>query len=710
MRTNHLPALRNYAWSLPFIIGFGVIAVCGYFGFGAYKQFRSLERKIEYSFAENRSAQSLARSLIDMRTLVWVFETTESPQAASDFANRIGDLKRQERLLAATTAHDPEEAAAVGQLLREIDGWVGQVQVEMRSGRRFPPLRIADVAGLFGHFMIGLRNLQTVPQRRSADEIVAIGYRAKEAAVVIGSLLAIGLLGWIRWAVSAWQNALERQWIVGLLQYSPHDIYFKDRSGRYVLASASVASKFGVPDARELRGKTDFDFFSAEYAVQSYDDEQQLMETGKPLVGKQELQIFPDGSTRWVLTTKIAIRNPAGHEVGLFGITRDFTEIREAQEALRQSEIRFRSLVEDAPVAIGLLDMNSMHLIEANRALMDLLGVTSAAEALGLDVGRDVLVHAELLDTLRATIPKPFHVETLIRRRNGEVVRVALTGKHVEAGAPQLYECIAVDITERRKAELELRQAVRMQTDFVSFVSHQLRTPLAGIKWMLELARDADISDEAASYLEDAHASADRLVLLVHDLLNISRLESGRIGGSPVRVNMPELCREVLAEHAMLINSREQKLLFHAGPQFMTVMADRQLLKQAIANLVSNAIKYTPKQGGIEIRLFAEAEQAVLLVADTGIGVPESEISRLFTKFFRAQNANSMAAEGSGLGLYIVRLIAERYGGAVSCERRSEGGSVFSLRLPLADHHEHEEPEAGGLTPHHEETHTTGGR
>lgn len=237
---------------------------------------------------------------------------------------------------------------------------------------------------------------------------------------------------------------------------------------------------------------------------------------------------------------------------------------------------------------------------------------------------------------------------------------------------------IGRDVTDRVQAQ-------RMKSDFVSFVSHQLRTPLAGVKWMLELAADTpDMPETVTEYISDARASADRLIHLVNDLLDVSRLEEGRLTLTPQPVQLDDITRSVMAEFEGLAQQKSITVGYRGSAE-CTVMADAQLMRQAIGNLYSNAIKYTPARGRIDIDLSRSAGHVEWRIHDTGIGIPAAAQSRLFEKFFRADNALIIETEGTGLGLYLVRLIVNRVGGAIRCESEEGRGTTFIVTLPIGE-------------------------
>jgi PAS domain S-box-containing protein len=279
------------------------------------------------------------------------------------------------------------------------------------------------------------------------------------------------------------------------------------------------------------------------------------------------------------------------------------------------------------------------------------------------------------------------------------------------------YEGFAQDISERKQAE-------QMKSDFVSFVTHQLRTPLAGIKWLLELvSQEPDLSEDVRSYIADAREADERLVRLVNDLLDASRLERGKLTITPKEVDLAALTQSVLDEMQPLIAEKGHRVTFQpmAPPP---VWADPQLLRQVVLNLTSNAVKYTPPGGAITVTIrpicdlqfpisdlkneaagaqsqIANPQSQMLSsppqsqianpksqmlewsIQDSGIGIPKTSQARLFEKFYRAENVLTIETEGTGLGLYLVRLILEQFEGRVWCESEEGRGSTFLFTVPL---------------------------
>ena len=230
------------------------------------------------------------------------------------------------------------------------------------------------------------------------------------------------------------------------------------------------------------------------------------------------------------------------------------------------------------------------------------------------------------------------------------------------------------------------REIAQMKSDFVSFATHQLRTPLSGIKWMLELAmQEADVPDSAGSYMKDALGASQRLIQLVNDLLDVSRLESGRMKATPQLVELVGLTRTVLDDLKLQFEEKDHRLTMETSGDLLEVFADPQLLRQVVLNLTSNAIKYSPSRGRISVRLTREQDLVRWQIKDTGIGIPKESQRHLFEKFYRADNVAALETDGTGLGLYLVRLIVEQIGGRVGCESEEGQGATFHFTVPCAE-------------------------
>ncbi|MEK7700552.1 MAG: ATP-binding protein [candidate division NC10 bacterium] len=354
-------------------------------------------------------------------------------------------------------------------------------------------------------------------------------------------------------------------------------------------------------------------------------------------------------------------------------------------EEVQTQRARIAQILDSASDAIVSADGRGA-IVSWNRAAQQIFGYRED-EVLGRPVTlvmpeRYREAHQRALERLTAggepqMLGKTVEVNGVRKDGSEFAAEVSLSRGQTREGA--FYTGIVRDITERRRVE-------EMKSDFVSFATHQLRTPLAGIKWLLELAgHETALSEDARTYVQGARESAERLIQLVNDLLSVSRIESGRLKVAAEETRLDELTRSVLDEVAPLIRDRAHRLSVTGAAELPVVLVDPQLLRQVILNLVSNAIKYTPPGGAVAIEMERNGAEIRWAVRDSGIGIPQEAQARLFEKFYRADNAVTLSTEGTGLGLYLARLIVERFGGRLWCESVEGQGATFTFTLSLRE-------------------------
>jgi signal transduction histidine kinase len=231
----------------------------------------------------------------------------------------------------------------------------------------------------------------------------------------------------------------------------------------------------------------------------------------------------------------------------------------------------------------------------------------------------------------------------------------------------------------------QLRELDKAKDEFISMASHQLRTPLTAIKGYLSMLLDGDAGEVKVGqydFIQEAYSGANRMVSLINDLLNISRMETGRFFIEPVEIDVESIVKE---EVQQLINQAREKdiyLKIEKKGKIPHIWADETKIRQVIMNFIDNAIHYTQK-GRVTVKLGREKGCFVFAVSDTGIGVPESQQPKLFEKFFRAENALHARPDGTGLGIYLAKKVIEDHNGKVFFESVEGKGSTFGFRLPL---------------------------
>ncbi|HXG09779.1 MAG TPA: ATP-binding protein, partial [Gemmataceae bacterium] len=231
-----------------------------------------------------------------------------------------------------------------------------------------------------------------------------------------------------------------------------------------------------------------------------------------------------------------------------------------------------------------------------------------------------------------------------------------------------------------------LRRLEQVRQDFVANVSHELKTPLAAIQATVETLLDGALHDpeHGVRFLERVRENTDRLHRLVQDLLTLSRVESGEAVLERRPVPLHAAVEASLSRHEHRAASKGLRLEQAPPAEPVTALTDEEALAEILDNLLDNAIKYTPPGGRITLRWFAEGGAAVFQVEDTGIGIPEKDLPRIFERFYRVDRARSRELGGTGLGLSIVKHLAQALGGSVTASSQVGVGSVFTVRLPEA--------------------------
>lgn len=252
-----------------------------------------------------------------------------------------------------------------------------------------------------------------------------------------------------------------------------------------------------------------------------------------------------------------------------------------------------------------------------------------------------------------------------------------------------LRDQLARQNVELVAANTELQRLDELKSTFVSVAAHELRSPLASIQGYLEVLLDEEpgpLTTEQREYLEIVQRGAHRLLRITGSLLDATRIEAGRIELVLQPVNLRVLVETVVAEWQGWLDAKQQQLVVDAAPDLPAALCDETRAAQILNNLVSNASKYTPQGGTIRISLVPAEEDGFLQVsvADNGLGIAASDQAKLFSRFFRTENARLTDATGTGLGLYIARSLVELHGGRIWFESEIDRGSTFHVTLPAA--------------------------
>jgi PAS domain S-box-containing protein len=365
-------------------------------------------------------------------------------------------------------------------------------------------------------------------------------------------------------------------------------------------------------------------------------------------------------------------------------------QAEEMAERLEENERRFRATFENAAVGIAHVSPSGQWL-RFNERMRSILGYPREELARLRfqdvthpdDLERDVSL-AEAV--LRGEI-ESYQLEKRYIRKDGGVVWANLTVSLVrgENGVPLFFVSVVEDIAERKVAEAALREADRQKDEFLAMLSHELRNPLAVVRSATELLETVETSDLMIPRIQTVLLrQTSHMARLLDDLLDLARIASGKLVIEPAMLDLREVVREVLSDLEPMLRQRA-RLAVELPPTAMWVDGDRVRLAQVVHNLVSNALKYTPPQGAVGLRLHTARGGAVITVTDTGIGLDPELRPHLFKPFRQGPQDIARSAGGLGLGLAVSKTIVELHRGTI--EARSAGrdrGSEFEVWLPLA--------------------------
>lgn len=485
-----------------------------------------------------------------------------------------------------------------------------------------------------------------------------------------------------------------------VLDTIPVRVFWKDLESRYLGCNRLFAQDAGLHSWEEVVGKTDFEMTWREQAALYRADDAAVIASGEAKLNYEEPQTTPSGSKLVLRTSKVPLRGADGNIFGVLGTYEDITDRKRAEEALKESEERYRSLVELSPDAIAI--HVDGQLVFVNEQGARLLGYSSPAEM----VGRHVLefvhpdYHAVVMERTRRALlerqAQPLMGEVLLRADGTPVeVEVANT-PFTYHGAPAV-QVVVRDVSERRKVEERLRQAQKMEAvgQLAGGLAHDFNNILQALLSTTQVLKARHQQDgELATGLSEIEAYVRRGAVLARQLLLFARREVTRLA-------LADLNEVVGATASMLRRLMPENVTLEVALAcgVLPVRVDRGQIEQVLVNLAVNAREAMLGGGQLRVRTGANAGWAWLEVADTGVGIPSDVRARIFEPFFTTK----AAGEGSGLGLSVVQSIAQAHGGAVEVESEPGRGALFRVTFPLAEEQpavtEAPGPEPGPLGP-----------
>ena len=384
--------------------------------------------------------------------------------------------------------------------------------------------------------------------------------------------------------------------------------------------------------------------------------------------------------------------------------------LHERARASSQAQARLMSTIVDSlDDGLAVVDADGRILLR-NPAGVALMGAVdpdatrvAPAQEYGLFHPDGTPLAEEELPYVQALAGHPVHDVDLVVRNagvpEGRVLSFSATAMPSGAEGARPVVVLFRDITERHRAEQSmatalateqqaverLRELEKVKSDFVATVSHELRTPLTSIMGYLEVLADGavgDLNGAQVGLVDRLDRNSRRLLLLVEDLLTLSQIESSRLTINTIPTDLRAVVSAAHDAIAGLLATRSLDVLVEVPDEPVHHEVDPVELERMLVNLLTNAVKFTPDGGRVELRLEVDDGETALVVRDTGMGIPESEQARLFTRFFRSSTATEQAVQGTGLGLTIVQAIVAMHGGAIQVESSAGHGTTFTVRLP----------------------------
>lgn len=396
--------------------------------------------------------------------------------------------------------------------------------------------------------------------------------------------------------------------------------------------------------------------------------------------------IRKDGSRFPVWLSVTAVLDVLGNTVGHVRVIADITKRKKHDAELRLSEERFRRAFDDAPIGMALVGLAGRWL-RVNRALCDMIGYAEA-ELLATDLQAvthedDLGTELGLLRQVLAGEAPSYQLEKRYVHKNGSLIFVMLSVSLVRdaMGSPVYFVKQIENITQRREID-------RMKGEFISTVSHELRTPLTSIRGSLGLI-DAGVlgklPEKAEAMVKIAHQNCERLVRIINDILDVEKIKSGGLEMRIENVPVTAFLQQALAVNQGYGVKYLVRFVLEATPAGAEVLADPDRLMQVMANLLSNAAKFSARGTEVRVRASEHDTRVRIEVEDRGTGIPEEFRGRIFEKFAQADSSSSRHFEGTGLGLSITRQLVATMGGTIGFSTILGQGTIFYFELPRAN-------------------------
>jgi PAS domain S-box-containing protein len=479
----------------------------------------------------------------------------------------------------------------------------------------------------------------------------------------------------------------ERIMLRTLIDNLPDVIYVKDNNGRKLISNIADLRNSGLTREDEVYGKTDMELFPGEIGNRGYKDDIELINHGKAIVEREEDFVDVNGQKRWLLTTKVPLRDKNGLITGLVGIGHDITDRKKAEEELHQSYIINESLLKTIPFGMDIVDETGTVLFQSEH-LKRIFGEGALGNKCW-DLYRDDKKQCGDCPLIKGIKVGETEAYESLGVLGGRIFEISHTGMmyHGKKAMLEIFQ----DITDRKINEAELiaakekaEEGDRLKTAFLHNISHEIRTPMNAIVGFSALLSEQETDEETRkSYIETIMQSSNHLLSIITDIVDISHLEANLVKVKRVNVNINRTLDSIYNQLLPKASEKNLKLLIESKlPENETsIICDSTKITQVLINLITNAIKFTDK-GNVKVGCCSQGNFLKFSVSDTGIGIPEEFHEKIFDRFFQVQNSDTRLYEGTGLGLAISKANIELMGGKIWLDSESGKGATFYFTIP----------------------------
>lgn len=479
-----------------------------------------------------------------------------------------------------------------------------------------------------------------------------------------------------------------------LIQTIPDLIWLKDVNGVYLTCNKIFESFFGAP-ASEIIGKTDYDFVDRNLANFFRRNDMKAIEAGKPTSNEEWITYATDGRKAMLETIKTPMYDTHGTLLGVLGIGRDITKRKMAEEQLRESETKYRNLIETMPDGFYRSTPEGKF-VDVNEAMVKMLGYESREDLMSIDIKSQLYFKPEDRESL-VLKENPLELDVYpLRKKDGTAVWVEDHGWYVkdEAGNIIFHEGVSRDVTERKTTEMqllkyseELQELNATKDKFFSIIAHDLKTPFNSILGLSEIlkeeAKHLDIAT-IEQYSGIIHSTSKNTFRLLENLLDWARIQRSQISFHPAPVLLKKTVSDIVETMVEKANSKMIAVINYV-PENLIITADENMLKTILRNLVSNALKFTSVNGKIGIKAVLAGNTVEISIEDTGTGMTKEDIVKIFKIGSNFSKRGTENEKGTGLGLMLCKEFVEKHGGKIWVESEVGKGSTFIFTIKQSE-------------------------